>query len=237
MNLNLKMHDIKDGLPLQEHKNNPVRGKFLVWGFWYEDEPRPYLRATLVQFDAKTCSWKYLSGASFLLSYKILYWAECPDFNISKDIEITKKVYIETEDIETEDIPQKIKDRIKNLDISKYIYKDPKETPKSIEKVMEYLDQETSVYEENIRYSPENYNFTSEEFNEVFKFLDHRNNKTTTIKDVFPMYIKFFQYKDIKFATLLMIGQGSHMEFICPEDVWFEQYDIWDDSLIYHIVI
>ncbi len=222
MELQIQLHDINDELPLDGYTDSHwYYTRCLVWGVWDEDEPRPYMKASAVRYHPSGKKWCTLRGTNFMCADKIQYWSYMPDFDPNSDIKILKTKTEETEETDTplEEFEEILKRR-----------QPPKHTPVALEEMLAYLAYNKYIDEESLLYNEDKYPFSMDEYLEVFKFLDHRNNKEILVDGSFPEYVKCFSYEGIQFSTSLFIGQGSIIQFSLKE-----HSDNWDDALIYHV--
>lgn len=81
-----------------------------------------------------------------------------------------------------------------------------------LKKVIDHLDKVKCIDEEDIRYFPEKFPFTNEEFKEVFGYLHDRVLHVHDASNYFEEYWALFNLDGKKFVWRLLIGQGSALQ-------------------------
>lgn len=75
-----------------------------------------------------------------------------------------------------------------------------------------------SVDCEDIAYNPKKYSFSSEEFKNVFKWIEDYAEGREAVREIkghFPEYETHFIFEEAKYVWNLMIGQGSATSLFC----------------------
>ncbi len=173
MEINLKLTDINEALPFEEYPEKDRKflfGQFLIWGIWDPDESRAYMQAIAVQYVGDLKEFKHIDGRPLSNPQYIQYWSPMPDFYPNKDMTVTEA-----------------RAKLKNI-----IYQCPERTPKSVQKVVDYLKIHECLDQEELKYDEES-KISMEELQETFNFLDHRNNKCFSDTKTMLCITKFFQ--------------------------------------------
>lgn len=244
MNVQITLNTFEDdGYPFDHFPKEDrkfLEGRFLVWGYSDLDEPRAYMTAHPVRYNGRDKNWITFGTRINIPESEIKYWAIMPDFYPHEEMKVSK--HIAVIDTESTDLTV-VSERIKNMSqeearawIEKICPPIPKRTPESVYKVIRHLEEFGTVNNQSMPYNPEEYPFTEDEFNEAFRFLDHRNNKRMTISDYFSTERKYFVVNDeFKFVTEITNGQGTLIKFISFESLSEDKWEKWEEGLVYHI--